>query len=95
MSYVNHLILLLMLSALATSAQATHGSAFDGYVDQAQSQPSAVSYSELESDTPDECILAATTVSQPIRSDECFSATSLTLRANPYQDFQARAPPTP
>lgn len=93
MKYINNLILLLMLSALACSAQASHTATVDGYLDQAPEQPSVVSQSELESDSPDKLISSsAPKCQQPLDSERSEFVEAVQSSSN-YQDFFARAPP--
>lgn len=93
MNYLNNLLLLVMFSALASTAQASHAAAVDGYLDQASSHFSVLSQSELESDPPehitnDSCL---TCVLPP--SSARFVVVETVLPPANYQDFHARAPP--
>ena len=92
MNTLRSLILLLLVSALASAANAHASNAVDGYLDQAQAQQSLLSSQELEGDDPD-----AVGVSQSKAVTQAQSQTYTNLvgnhtRAN-YADFLARAPP--
>lgn len=93
MKYINNLILLLMFSALACSAQASHVAAVDGYLDQTPAQPSVVSQSELESDTPDKLLSSSVQTGQRPLDSEHIEFIEVALCSSNYQDFFARAPP--
>ena len=93
MTYLNNLLLLLMFSALASTAQASHTAAVDGYLDQASSHFSVLSQAELESDPPEQLTNdTAITFSLPL-SLERFEIIKAALATANYQDFHARAPP--
>ena len=93
MNYLNNLLLLLMFSALASTAQASHTAAVDGYLDQASSHFSVLSQAELESDPPEQLTNnTSLSCSLPPSSERFVCVEAVSIPSN-YQDFHARAPP--
>ena len=92
MKTLRSLILLLLLSALASAANAHVSNAVDGYLDQAQTQQSLLSSQELEGDDPDAIGISQSKAVTRAQSQAYTSIVGSYARAN-YADFLARAPP--
>lgn len=93
MKYLHSLVLVLLMSALAGSAQAHHGNSFDGYHEQAPKQQSLLSSQELESDQPDEAASSTSLAWLAKGTDSLSVATRQQLSAANYRDYHSRAPP--
>lgn len=92
MNTLRSLILLFLMSALASAANAHASNAVDGYLDQAQTQQSLLSNQDLEGDEPDAVSINQAKALTRIPSQTYASLVGSYARAN-YADFLARAPP--
>ncbi|MCC5880755.1 MAG: hypothetical protein JJU03_12760 [Idiomarina sp.] len=92
MNTLRSLILLLLMSALASASQAHSATAVDGYQDQADAQHSILITQEYEGDEPDALVGAQAFIS-PADFSSSFAALSAPATVANYSDFLARAPP--
>lgn len=92
MHTLRSLIVLLLISAFASSASAHSVNAIDGYLEQAQAQQSLISSQELEGDDPEALSFSNY---KAVTYTELLLLPALTDQRtlSNYSDFHARAPP--